>query len=184
VATTSPSSSGPTTSWMAVIRSASVVGRREGLAAPSQPLPIVVTAPRSITVVTSCPPAMPLSRCMRRGLAPVTGARGWAGFRPDPPRRGRAASTSTPGPTSTATNLVTGLSFFGSCDGHLTAQDSPIGICPGHRRGHVLICVNIWFSPCRRTGCQPDQHSPTGSPRNSYCHRGSFRSRTQGRRPP
>jgi hypothetical protein len=69
VATTSPSSAGPTTSWMAVIRSARVMGRREGLASPDLPWPTVVTGLRSITVAISCPPGVPLWRRMRHGSA-------------------------------------------------------------------------------------------------------------------
>ena len=41
MATTSPSSSGPTTSWMAVIRSYRVMGRRDDLASPAYPCPRV-----------------------------------------------------------------------------------------------------------------------------------------------
>lgn len=70
VATTSPSSSGPTTSWMAMIRSARVMERDHGLASPRLPLPTVVTACRSITVAMSSPPAEPLHCCTRRGSIP------------------------------------------------------------------------------------------------------------------
>jgi hypothetical protein len=71
VTTTSPSSAGPTTSWTAVIRSARVMGRCEGLLAPGLPRPTVVITPRPLMVAMSCP---------RRGPAPRRA--------PDKPRRG------------------------------------------------------------------------------------------------
>jgi hypothetical protein len=60
VATPSPSSVGPTTSGMAVIRSAKVIGRRDGFSAPDLALRTGLPAPRSTAVATSCPPTMPL----------------------------------------------------------------------------------------------------------------------------
>lgn len=70
VATTSLSSSGPTASWMAVIRPYSVIGRGDGLAAPDLLLPTDVTALRAITVAMSCPPVVSRHRSTRRGRAP------------------------------------------------------------------------------------------------------------------
>jgi hypothetical protein len=62
VATATPSPSGPTTSWMAVIGSAGVMGRCDSFSAPGLPLPTGVPALRATTVATSCPPAMPLPK--------------------------------------------------------------------------------------------------------------------------
>jgi len=71
VATTSRSSSGPTTSWIAMTRSAKVMGWREGLAAPGLPRRTGVPALRAITVAMSCPPTMSLHCCTRRGITSV-----------------------------------------------------------------------------------------------------------------
>jgi hypothetical protein len=70
VATTSPSSAGPTTSWMVLIRPAKVRGRCEALASLCLPLLTLVTALRSIKVAMWCPPVVPRHRCTRSGSRP------------------------------------------------------------------------------------------------------------------
>jgi hypothetical protein len=73
VATTSRSPPGPTTSWTAVISSASVRGSGDGLPAPGLPLPSGVPARRALTVAMSYPPTMPRPAGRAAAVHPMPG---------------------------------------------------------------------------------------------------------------